>query len=143
MPLTYSRPLIFGMLTLAFRPLYAAGGAASIGEPVSIGGMLQVVFALSVVLLAFAAVVFVLRRFSGIQPGAGGKIRIVDGLTVGARDRLVLVQVGDAQVLLGLSPGRIQTLHVMERRIGDPAADFAPQLNAPMHGLGRTTGEGD
>lgn len=49
------------------------------------------------------------------------------------RDRLVLVQVGEEQILLGLTPGRITPLHVLKEPVhlpdGEPATpEFAQRL---------------
>jgi flagellar protein FliO/FliZ len=67
-----------------------------------------------------------LRRFGRLQQGGAGKLRIVDGLALGPRDRLVLVQVGNDQVLLGVTPGNIQALHVLAEAL--PSA-FQSQLS--------------
>jgi flagellar protein FliO/FliZ len=41
-------------------------------------------------------------------------MRVIAGLPLGARERAVLVQVGNQQILLGVAPGRVQMLHVLE-----------------------------
>ncbi|MNE84237.1 flagellar biosynthesis protein FliO [compost metagenome] len=53
---------------------------------------------------------------------------------LGPRDRLVLVQVGNEQILLGLTPGRIAPLHVMAQPVEVPSSaqhatpEFAQRL---------------
>jgi flagellar protein FliO/FliZ len=42
----------------------------------------------------------------------------VGSRALGPRDRLVLVQVGEEQILLGLTPGRITPLHVLKHPVG-------------------------
>jgi len=41
-------------------------------------------------------------------------IKVVGGLSLGVREKLVLVQVGDKQLLLGVTPGRINNLLVLD-----------------------------
>ena len=65
---------------------------------------------------------------------AGGGLRILGGLSMGARERVVLLQVGDTQLLVGVAPGRVQTLHVLEQPLPaaasglQNASGFADQL---------------
>jgi len=51
---------------------------------------------------------------------------VISGLSIGAKERLVLIEVGKEQVLLGVSPGRVQTLHVLE----EPVTFEAPAEDA-------------
>ncbi len=105
-------------------------------EPISMGSMLQLAASLVFVLLVFALVIFVMRRLSGINPAARGHMKIIDGLSLGTRDRIVLLQVGAEQILLGISPGQIRTLHVMNEALEFPAEQgserFAQKLKNAM-----------
>ena len=52
-------------------------------------------------------------------------MRVVGGASVGTRERVVVVEVEDARLVLGVCPGRVQTLHVL------PAdTDFQRSLEA-------------
>ena len=93
-------------------------------EPLSFGATLQVIGGLLAVLLIFVGVAWLLRRLTGVRASGGGRIRIIDGLMLSARDRLVLVRVGETELLLGLTPGRIQALHVFDGREGNSGAQF-------------------
>ena len=90
------------------------------------GNLLQLLFGLIVVLVAIGATAFLLRRL-GRLPSGGGALRVLGGMSVGTRERAVLVQVGDQQLLLGVAPGRVQTLYVLERPVdtGTPSAGMA------------------
>jgi flagellar protein FliO/FliZ len=97
--------------------------AKTINEPLGAGNLLQLSFGLLVVLAAIVGSAWLLRRYGRLQTGAEGALRIIGGLSMGPRERVVLVQVGKQQLLLGVAPGRIQTLHVLD----EPVADAAPQ----------------
>jgi flagellar protein FliO/FliZ len=73
----------------------------------------QMAVALILVVFAILALAFVLRRTGGIQARLGYEMRILGGLSVGGRERVALIQVGETQILLGIAPGRVQTLHVL------------------------------
>lgn len=77
---------------------------------------------------------YLMRRVGPLAPQGGQHIRLVSSLPLGPRDRLLLVDVGGKQMLLGASPGRINTLHVFEEPVAEVAAggsmnsDFAKTL---------------
>ena len=48
-------------------------------------------------------------------------------MSMGARERIVLVQVGTKQLLLGIAPGQISTLHVLNEPL-EAVSDAHPHL---------------
>jgi flagellar protein FliO/FliZ len=116
----------------------SAAAAAPAPEPLAAANLFQLLFGLIVVLVAIGATAFLLRRL-GRLPSGPGAMRVLGALSLGARERAVLVQVGDKQLLLGVAPGRVQTLHVLERPLETPAAPgagggFADKLAQLMKG---------
>ncbi|MEX6503057.1 flagellar biosynthetic protein FliO [Pseudomonas zhanjiangensis] len=99
-----------------------------------IGGQLvQLLLGLLLVIGLIFLLAWVMRRVQQISPRGGQVIKVLASQALGPRDRLVLVQVGGEQILLGLSPGRITALHVMNEPVhlpdGEPAsAEFAQRL---------------
>ncbi len=91
--------------------------AKTVSEPLGAGNLLQLTFGLLVVLAAIVGSAWLLRRYGRLQSGVDGALRIIGGLSMGPRERVVLVQVGKQQLLLGVAPGRIQTLHVLEEPV--------------------------
>jgi flagellar protein FliO/FliZ len=69
---------------------------------------------LVIVLAVFFGCIWGLRKLSGLSVSGGGKMRVLGGLSLGMRERVVLLQVGGKQLVLGVTPGRIQTLLVLE-----------------------------
>jgi len=103
-------------------------------SPVGLVNILQVMTYLILVLLIIIGSAWVFRRYGRINAAANGHLKIISGLSVGQRERIVLVEAGDVQLLLGVAPGHVQTLHVM----GDAAVEvtkdtgktsFASRLN--------------
>jgi len=81
---------------------------------ISAGDMLHWGVGLLVVLAVFFFCVWGMRKLSGISVGGAEKMRIVGGLSLGMREKVILLQVGKKQLILGVTPGRIDALHVLE-----------------------------
>jgi flagellar protein FliO/FliZ len=112
--------------------------AATRPEAISSGSGLKVFFGLALVLGAIGALAWGFRRFGGPLAPRDGAMRVIAGLSLGARERAVLVQVGTKQILLGVAPGRVQTLHVLETPVATGPAPalasdtFAARLAAAL-----------
>jgi len=104
---------LLGVATLA----QAADSAAppAVGAPVSLLSLLQVLLALLVVLGAIGLFAWLMRRFVPGQAGAGGLLRVVGGVMVGPKERLVVVEVGDTWLLLGVAASAVTLVHSMPK----------------------------
>ena len=113
--------LALPLSVLAAEPLANATAAAAPVVGSSIGGQLtQLVLGLLLVLGLIFALAWLLRRVQQAGPRQGQVIELISSRALGARDRLVLVQVGNEQILLGLTPGRITPLHVLKEPVQLP-----------------------
>ena len=113
-------------LAPAAAPMLASSGTLS----AQLGQML---FGLLLVIGLIFLLAWLLRRVQRIGPRSTQVIKLLASQALGPRDRLVLVQVGSEQVLLGLSAGRITPLHVLKDPVhlpdSEPAsAEFAQRL---------------
>ena len=129
------------ILPLAARAAEGGGraSAAIARDPMSAGGVVQMVAGLALVVVLIFALAWAVRRFGAVGMNSGGALRVVGGLSMGARERVVLVQVGDKQILLGVAPGRVQTLHVLDTPVGasdggERSPGFAERLRGVMNG---------
>ena len=86
--------------------------------------LVQVVLALLLVLAAIGAFAWLVRRISPGYSAAGG-LRVVGGVMVGPRERLVVVEVGDTWLLLGVASGGVSLVHSMTRPPQTAAAGAA------------------
>lgn len=69
--------------------------------------------ALVFVLLLFFICVWLLRKMGHYHSETAKQLYVVGGVSLGTKERVVLLQVGKKQLLLGVSPGRVETLHVL------------------------------
>ncbi|AXP02064.1 flagellar biosynthetic protein FliO [Pseudomonas bijieensis] len=110
---------------LAAEPVATAAAAPAAGSGVA-GQLAQLVLGLLLVLGLIFFLAWMLRRVQQAGPaGKGQVIDIIGSRALGPRDRLVLVQVGNEQILLGLSPGTITALHVLKEPVQVPSAEQA------------------
>lgn len=83
-----------------------------------------------------------LRRYQSAGGGVSGAIRVVAALPLGTRDRVVLIEVGGEQILVGVSAGRMERLHVLEQPVSTGSAvaaetGFAQRLRDAVRGTPR------
>ncbi|MEO8039830.1 MAG: flagellar biosynthetic protein FliO [Betaproteobacteria bacterium] len=79
------------------------------------GTLLQVVFGLAVVMGAIALTAWLARRYMPAMRGVGGLVKIVGGVMVGPKERVVVVEVGDTWLVLGVTAQQVNTLHMVPR----------------------------
>ena len=108
---------------LAAEPVATAAAAAAPAVSSGVAGQLtQLVLGLLLVLGLIFFLAWMLRRVQQAGPaGKGQVIELIGSRALGPRDRLMLVQVGNEQILLGLSPGTITALHVLKEPVPVPA----------------------
>ena len=82
----------------------------------------QMLVSLALVVALIGGLFLVLKRVQS-RPGLGGSIRPLAALNLGARERVVLLEVAGRQLLVGVAPGRVQTLLVL----GDSGASLPPE----------------
>lgn len=110
---------------LLLLPFYSAAAASSsvsaLGEtPVrtDLGAQLvQVMGGLGVVLAMVLLLAWLTKRFNHSRLSGTHGLRLLGGISLGGKERIVLVQAGDVQLLVGVAPGRLQTLHVLQEPI--------------------------
>lgn len=119
-------------LFLSLFPLLAPPAFAAAEPPAVSGGgaLLQGLFGLVIVLGALAVFFWFLRRFSPGQTGAQGVVKVIGGVMVGPRERLVVVEVGDTWLLLGVGGGQVNTLHTLPR-----PANYVPSPQDSLPGF--------
>jgi flagellar protein FliO/FliZ len=95
----------------ATRPAYVPPPAAAMSS----GSILQVVLSLLLVLAAVVVVGWILKRINLPQNGAGNALKVISGVAVGQRERIVLVEVNDTWLIVGVAPGQVNALHTMPK----------------------------
>lgn len=89
-------------------------------------------------LLAVVAVIFfcawAVKRMSGIAGNQMGAMKVVAVMPVGTREKIALLQIGDQQLLVGVTPHQINLLKDFDHPVipisDKPAVDFSSRLQA-------------
>lgn len=55
------------------------------------------------------------RKVSGGKGFGQGGMKVIGGVALGPREKLILVEVGDTWLVIGLVPGQIRTLHQLPK----------------------------
>ncbi len=138
------RLLLFACLFLAVPVVHAAevgaGGTAAAGSTVtaSMGSApdlgssaLQMIFGLLLVLGLLLGTLWLLKRISQPRGHVAGLLRVVAGVAVGSRERVVILELGNSWLVLGVAPGQVSTLAEIPRQeipAGTTPKDFVGQL---------------
>ncbi len=109
---------------------YAAGAPDATPAPAvsAAGSLLQVFIGLVAVLLLIAATAWVAKRFGVTHGGATSLLHVVSSASVGTRERVVVVEVGESWLVVGVAPGSVNALMTLPR--GEIKSPAAPGLNA-------------
>jgi len=127
--------------TQAFCADVVGSAADAVMEPpLAVENILQVALSLFAVVVLIGVIAWFFRRFGRMNSAICGELRVVGGISIGQRERVVVIQVGEEQLLVGVTPGRVQTLHVLTKNIAEQSATstaghetFAVRLAAAMH----------
>ncbi len=106
----------FKSIPAALIVISSAAGAAEANATASAGNLLQVLFGLVVVLALMAGAAWALKRFGLTKAAMGAPVKIVGGVSVGNRERIIVVEVADQWIVVGVAPGRVSTLSTMPRQ---------------------------
>lgn len=130
------------VLSVWALPLLAAEGEAKaparLAElPMESGNLVNTALGLVLVLALIIGLAWALRRFGRLPMVGKGLISIIGGVSLGPRERAVILQVGETRLLVGVAPGRVQTLHVFGAGDGLPSKannldKFSGQLHAAI-----------
>lgn len=110
-------------------------------DPFSFESIMQLLLGLGLVLGTILLMAWLLRKVS-VLPGQHRKLKVIAALSLGHRERAVLVQVGEEQLLLGVAQGQVTLLKSFDQPVippDQPVAEsaFARTLNQYLKKRGR------
>jgi flagellar protein FliO/FliZ len=118
-------------------------GMSQPASPLSVSSLAQLTLSLVAIVALIFAISWVLKRLKLAGPRGHGQITVVDQMAVGPRERIMLIRVGESQVLVGISAGGIVGLTPLATPIAvngsTPAPVFADRLREFMKRPGSST----
>ncbi|WP_076012542.1 flagellar biosynthetic protein FliO [Alteromonas abrolhosensis] len=114
------------MLPLLFSQIAVAQSTQSITNPTSV---LSIFLSLLVVVGVIFALAYVLRRVNVTAMG-GNQMKVAASMVVGTKEKIMVIQVGEEQHLIGVTSHNISHLSKLDKN-----------LDVPVKGVNKTTGE--
>ncbi|BCO18172.1 hypothetical protein KUC3_10290 [Alteromonas sp. KC3] len=115
------------MLPLLFSQVVGAQSTQSITNPTSV---LSIFLSLLLVVAIIFALAYIMRRFNVTAMGSG-QMKVVASMVAGAKEKIMVIQVGDEQHLIGVTSHNISHLSKLEKN-----------LDVPSKGMGATAAGG-
>lgn len=89
---------------------FAAPEASTTNAAAGVASISSIVFGLAVVLALIFGFAWITRRVQGMQ-SSGASIDVVAQISVGQKERIVLINVAGTSLLVGVASGAVTTLH--------------------------------
>jgi flagellar protein FliO/FliZ len=103
-------------MLLLFAQVALAQTVAAESPGVSGSAILQMLLGLTLIVALLFAGAYLLRRLNGGRSfGPNGAMKVVGGLMLSPRERIVLIEVGESWLVVGIVPGQIKTLHTLPK----------------------------
>ena len=121
---------LFMLLLLTIVPM-ASAQETSIPELgnapdlISTGYLMQVIGSLAIVFGAVVLMAFVVKRFNRSPSVGKTHLSVLGPTSVGTREKVVLLSVGNQQLLVGVAPGNVRALHVFSETIDAQDSDVS------------------
>lgn len=122
-----TRALLALGLMACSAPVWAEGAPRA-----ALGGMVQVTLGLLLVLAVMMGIVWLMRRLGLARSKGQAGIRVVTGIGLGGRERVVVLEVADQWLVVGVAPGSINMLHVLPRQPEVTASPEGAANNKPF-----------
>lgn len=117
---------------------------ATAAKTIATGDLLNWSVGLVIVLCLFFLLAWVVKKLSGGSVAGSGQMQVLGGISLGMREKIVLLKVGNQQLILGVSPGHIEKLHILQGEdclVSEPTTNltetgnnFASKLSQIMQG---------
>ena len=123
------RHALTALLSAAAPVVYAQESAVpALGnapELLSAGYLMQVVGSLAIVFGAVVLMAVVVKRVNRSPSTGKASLSVMGSTSVGTREKVVLINAAGQQILVGVAPGNVRTLHVFDEPLATDTAEEA------------------
>lgn len=113
LPTVYRSTMRHTLASIGLLALSASARAADSTLDVA-GSVVQMFLGLALILGLLYATLHFLKRFGAGNAGGAALLKVRGAAAVGPRERVVLVEVADKVLVLGVAPGRVTNLHTLD-----------------------------
>lgn len=96
----------------------------------SAGDLFQILFGLMIVLAVMGGIAWMLRKAGVAGRNNGSVVKIVGGVNVGNRERVMVVEVADQWIVVGVAVGRVNALATLPKQAEQVPAQAATESDA-------------
>lgn len=121
---------VFAVVSSLMSPVLLADTASAVPKALPSVDMAKSLTGLLAVLAVIFTLAWLLRRFGSFSRLAPGSFRVLAVVSLGSRERVVLLQAGGKQLVLGVAPGRVETLCILENSEIIPVESGMPSAGA-------------
>jgi len=107
---------LFGLV----QPLHAESPAPVLNT----ANILDTVGGLILVLALLLGLAWLVKRYMTVPGISKGRIQVVGGVSLGPRERAVIVEVDGERLLLGVAQGNVRMLHQLEQSRPEPSSQI-------------------
>ena len=130
--------LVAGLLSLSLKaaaiiPTAVPSAATESTRGVGGAGILQALLGLAFVIGLIFFCGWAAKRFGLRQPGSGTLLKLISSVSLGQREKVVVIEVGATWLVLGVTPTQVNLLHSMDAEPTelDDEIDEAGKSGAP------------
>lgn len=113
---------MISLSAIAAEQPFAAPQVAQHAPVSTAGSLAQVTLSLLLVLAAVFAAAWFVKRLRGFGKFGANTIQVIADAPLGTKERAVLIQVGNQQLLVGVTAGQVNLLHVLAEPVVPPAS---------------------
>ncbi len=122
---------------LAAAPVASETTPGSAASPMGTGMVLEMVVVLAAVIILILGLGWLIKRVGHFPAAGKGMVRILGGVSLGPREKAVILEAGNRRLLVGVAPGRVQTLC----ELGDVDLEFDPNMEVSTSNFSTQLGE--
>ena len=93
------------------------GSISGMENPMSFSYVIQILISFLAVVAFIFLLAWFMRKTGRFGSGAGQAIKIVSTLSLGMREKIMVLNIGGTNIVVGVAPGQIRTLHVLDSEL--------------------------
>jgi len=90
--------------------------------------VIAAILALGLVIGLIFALAWIVRRLPGTGLRLDDGLRIIAGVSLGSKERAVVVDINGKQLLLGVTPGAVSLLHILDTPLPEKLPAKLPEF---------------
>lgn len=100
-------------IILIFYSSYVSANQTAVSSValVSSGDIVKIVLSLMFVVICVCLLAWGVKKLKGFSYSSEGQLKIIAGMSIGTREKILLLQAGDKQLLIGVTQGAISPLY--------------------------------